>query len=719
MEPKKVTYIRTLEEYDDGFQVNQYSTLYGCGYNLPSIENVEYLVSGIMKDDEDFGEILNITYYEEIIPTSMEGIMTYMETLDGLPALKKSLCKKYKKKALEILKTPKDIKNGFEEDHIYRLAGSFASRSYAKDVFKVLAVSGVPLQNQMRVYLSSENILDTLQENPYSIIGYGMFSFENADRLAKFYNLPKDSTDRMRAAVETVLKSMESGSGVFQDAEYPDEVLDANILKGYKYKVAKNGWYTTYAGGTCLPVDICYITVMKLLGEPIPKKTFLRGIAENKNVFSQDGFVYGHSLAKAEYNSAKKLAKMSKQNFAVSNIYEVVYDAEAEKEIKLSLEQGEAVRTALTSPVSIITGGPGTGKTSVQKVLIEAFTKISDKPVVLLSPTGKAAKRMTESTGYPASTIHKAIGLGYYGEVRKDVELKAGLIIVDEASMIDARLLDILVSKIPDRCRVVFVGDIDQLPSVGAGTVLHSLIESGLPVSRLTITFRQSGDSNIADDAARVRLGDPNITYANDVQFIEGDKDISKLVAKAYIEAVKRDGIENVCCLTAFKRSTKTGSNKLNALLREALYGDTLTKKTYVDGNPIYVGDRVMFTSNQLGLVNGDIGVVKDIYKGSIVCDFDGNVVTISDEHRKSLEPAYALTVHKSQGSEYKTVILVMDNKHKRMLKRNLVYTGITRAKKNLVFVGEKSAFKTAVLTKDNQKRTSRLASLIKSYAAE
>ena len=190
-------------------------------------------------------------------------------------------------------------------------------------------------------------------------------------------------------------------------------------------------------------------------------------------------------------------------------------------------------------------------------------------------------------------------------------------------------------------------------------------------------------------------------------------------MVEEYINAVKKDGIENVCCLTAFKQTTDTGSNKLNESLRSGVYGDALKKKTFVDGLAIYEGDRVMFTQNALGLVNGDIGVVKKISRGDITCDFDGQVVTITGEHRKALELAYALTVHKSQGSEYKTVILVMDKKHKRMLKRNLVYTGVTRAKENLVFIGEKEAFETAVLTKDSGNRVTNLSPLIKRYCEE
>lgn len=716
MEPRKVSFIRTIEEYDDGFMLNEYSGLYAVGYNLPSLENVEYLVNGIMKDDDDYGEILNITYYEEVIPTTLDGVERYMETLDGLPALKKALLRKYGKMSLDYLKKPKEIDLHFEDDFIYGLAGSFAGRTYMRDMFNILRIGKVDTPNMMRVAIAST--LEELKDNPYSQIGYGKLSFIEADKIAKHLNLPKTSKERMSAAVETVLKSMEMGGGVFQDAAFPENVLESNILRGHWYKVAKNGWYMSYAGGTCLPIDILHIAVLKLTGEPLNLKDVLKGIAGNENVFSADGYVYAKKMAVAEYNAAKDIVRLSRKKIAVDNIYEIVYNAEAKMGIKLSLEQGEAVRTALTSSVSVITGGPGTGKTSVQKVLIESYKQTSNLPVILLSPTGKAAKRMTESTNYPASTIHKALGLGYSGEVQREVKLYAGLIIVDEASMIDAKLLEALVAKIPDGCRVVFVGDIDQLPSVGAGTVLHSLIDSGIPVSRLTITFRQSGDSNIADDAARVRLGDPNILLADDVQFIE-DEDIADAVARVYKELVDERGIENVCCLTAFKRSTETGSNRLNARLRETLYGGSDKKRTFVDGTPIYVGDRVMFTENQLGLVNGDIGVVKDIDRGDIICDFDGNQVTISGEHRKNLEPAYALTVHKSQGSEYENVILVMDNKHKRMLKRNLVYTGITRAKKKLILIGEKSAFETAVLTKDSQRRTSRLSSLIKSYAAE
>ena len=704
-----VKFLRNIEEYSDGYTLNEYSCdqgrLYGSGYDLPETPNVSYEVLGVTRDDAEFGEILNITWHEEIVPRF--DIKKYLFTLDGMT---EHLAKKIED--IDDLRKPDALikKTRMQEEDVYRPCADFARRTYAKDFFSLLGADKV---TALRVYLKGS--LESLKENPYQFIGYNLLSFHEADKVAQKLDLPGDSVDRMRAAVKTVLKDMEMGGGVFKDPFFPEDILPQDSKL---YNIAKKGKLQLYAGSTCLPMDIAYLAVMRLLEEPISKKLFLKGVVKNTEVFTQDGYIFPYSLASAEHNAAKKIARLITQDFSIDkNIYGLVYYAEASKGIKLSLEQGEAVRTALTHPVSIITGGPGTGKTSVQKVLIEAYQNISTKPVKLLAPTGKAAKRMTESTGFPASTIHKAIGLGYFGEVRAKRDLEAGLIIVDESSMLDARLLDKLIEKVPMGTRLVFVGDVDQLPSVGAGDTLNALIESGeIPVSRLTITFRQGAGSNIADDAARIKRGNPNILLSKDVQFIETEE-IAKTVASEYEKAVKRDGIENVCCLTAFKQTTDTGSNKLNNLLRETLYGKSDKKRTFIDGTPVYEGDRVMFTQNALGLVNGDIGVVKEIKHGTLICEFDGNEVTIEGEYRKALEPAYALTVHKSQGSEYKTVILVMDLKHKRMLKRNLVYTGVTRAKENLVFVGEKEAFNTAVLTKDSGNRSTLLSRLICQYA--
>ena len=711
-----VRFLRNIEEDSDGFTLNEYSSdmghVFGSGYNLPDTPNVTYSVLGVKKDDAELGEILNITWYEEVVPEV--DIKEYLLTLKGMT---ESLAKKIKE--IDDLKDPKRLskKTKFQEDEVFIPCADFARRTYGKDFFNILSLAGVKPVNGLHVFLEAS--IEDLKENPWRFIGYNKLSFTEADKVAKQFNLPKDSAERLTAAVNTVLKDMESGSGPFKSPFFPSNILESLSLESNLYNIAKKGQIQLYSGSTCLPIDIAWIAVMRLIEEPIPKKTFLKGVVGNGNVFTQDGHLYPLPLANAEYSAAKKIAELLNQDFSLKeNIYEIVYNAEAIKGIKLSLEQSEAVRTALQNPVSIITGGPGTGKTSVQKVLIEAFQNISLDPILLLSPTGKASKRMTESTGLPASTIHKAIGLGYSGEARVERDLNAGLIIVDESSMIDAKLLNRLVEKIPNNVRLVFVGDIDQLPSVGAGDCLNSLIKSGkIPVSRLTITFRQGDGSNIADDAARIKRGNPNILYANDVQFVETEE-IAKTVASEYDKAVKRDGIENVCCLTAFRQTTDTGSNKLNALLRDTLYGESQKKRTFIDGIAVYEGDRIMFTQNALGLVNGDIGIVKEIKRGALICEFDDQKVTIQGEYRKALEPAYALTVHKSQGSEYKTVILVMDMKHKRMLKRNLVYTGVTRAKENLVFVGQKEAFETAVLTKDSGTRKTLLPNLIHQYVS-
>lgn len=711
-----VRFLRNIEEDSDGFTLNEYSSdtghLFGSGYNLPDTPNVTYSVLGVKKDDAEFGEILNITWYEEVVPE--DDIKEYLLTLKGMT---ESLAKKIKE--IDDLKDPQGLskKTKFQEDEVFIPCADFARRTYGKDFFNILAPAGVKPVNGLHVFL--ETSIEDLKENPYRSIGYNKLSFAEADKIAKQFNLPKDSAERLMAAVNTVLKDMESGSGPFKSPFFPSYILESLTLESNLYNIAKKGQIQLYSGSTCLPIDIAWIAVMRLIEEPIPRKVFLKGVVGNSNVYTQSGHIYPLPLANAEYSAAKKIAALLNQDFGIKdNIYEIVYNAEAIKGIKLSLEQSDAVRTALKSPVSIITGGPGTGKTSVQKVLIEAFRNISLEPILLLSPTGKASKRMTESTGFPASTIHKAIGLGYSGESRVERDLNAGLIIVDESSMIDAKLLDRLVEKIPTNTRLVFVGDIDQLPSVGAGDCLNSLIRSGkVPVSRLTITFRQGAGSNIADNAARIKRGDPNILYANDVKFVETEE-IAKTVASEYDKAVKRDGIENVCCLTAFRQATDTGSNKLNSLLRETLYGESQKRRTFIDGIAVYEGDRVMFTQNALGLVNGDIGIVKEIKRGALICEFDDQKVTIQGEYRKALEPAFALTVHKAQGSEYKTVILVMDKKHNRMLKRNLVYTGVTRAKENLVFVGQKEAFKTAVLTKDSGTRKTLLPELIQQYAS-
>jgi exodeoxyribonuclease V alpha subunit len=333
---------------------------------------------------------------------------------------------------------------------------------------------------------------------------------------------------------------------------------------------------------------------------------------------------------------------------------------------------------------------------------------------------------MEQCTGYPASTIHKALGLvaGDDGEYGVPEELDADLVLVDEVSMLDIYLARHLLTSIPRGCRVVFIGDADQLPSVGPGAVLSELIACSLiPVVKLDRVFRQDSGSRIAANAKRIRHDDTDFDYGEDFTFLESANCSASadIIERIYLREVAKYGIDNVALLTPFRKKTETGVNALNERLRAKINPYSPGKPEIASGKRLFrQSDRVMQIKNKGDINNGDIGKIVSITKqdgeSSLLVDFgDGREAEYDSSELDLLELAYASTIHKSQGSEYQSVIINLQHEHYIMLKRPLVYTAITRAKQNVAIVGEKKSLHMAVHRTDAERRGTMLAARIRS----
>ncbi|MEE1503862.1 MAG: AAA family ATPase, partial [Acutalibacteraceae bacterium] len=368
----------------------------------------------------------------------------------------------------------------------------------------------------------------------------------------------------------------------------------------------------------------------------------------------------------------------------------------------------------------VITGGPGVGKTLIQKAILEIFTKQHPSaPILCCSPTGKAARRMTESTGYPAQTVHSALGLmaNEMGDFNDPIPLEAELIVVDECSMLDTFIAASLFDAINNGCRVIFVGDQDQLPSVGAGCVLADLLSSGhIPFVKLNAVFRQAKGSPIAVNAAAMNKGSTELVFDDDFKFIPSsdiDKSVEILVHQ-YLTVAKELGPDSVALLSPFRRSTETGVNALNKRLQQEINPPDDSKNEVAYNGMIFrEGDRVMQIKNFKNVANGDIGRIQRIFEREdegvkeliVSVEFSDTSIEYSREDLKMLDLAFCTTVHKSQGSEYHTIILTLQRMHSIMLNRPLIYTAITRGKKRVIIVGEREAVNQSILTNDTQKR--------------
>ena len=506
--------------------------------------------------------------------------------------------------------------------------------------------------------------------------------------MAFAFGYPKDGSERVIAGIEHILERM----------------------------AAVNGH-------TCLPIDELTDAASRLLGiERDALLDMISHLVEREELceYRTAGTVYimTPETAEAEQTVAKRLCAMTREivRLGGGDIAELVRKAEAEMRVTYAERQREAIYRSLSDGAAIITGGPGTGKTTIVKAMISVFRGLGMK-TVLAAPTGRAAKRMSEATGREAKTIHRLLEMErtendrvrFNRNARSPIE--EDVVIIDEASMVDLPLMAALVRALKRGARLILIGDFDQLPSVGAGNVLSDLIASEvIPTVRLTEVFRQSEESLIITNAHKINNGEMPILGATDRDFFfvrrEDERSIADAVAtliterlpRAYGSSIKAD----IQVITPSRRGWG-GVEVLNRELQERINPPAPMKKQHTAHSTAFrVGDRVMQTVNDyeiewekngiegLGIFNGDIGVINNIYPSEkyIEISFDDRVVKYPYDKLEELELAYAITVHKSQGSEYPVVIIPMYSCPPMLMTRNLLYTAVTRARRMVILVG-------------------------------
>ena len=671
------------------------------GFYLPMTGGLQFEMSGHWAKSK-YGTQFEMEGFREIVQPGRAGIVAYLSSglIKGIG--KKTAEKIYDafgEETLEMLdgRSEELLKiSGISKNKLERIRDSYLASRGARDIVAILAPHGVSPNRAVKIYKEfGQNALSTIREHPYRLCEMHGTGFLTADNIARSMGLDPLSQERIAAGILHTLKEAETHGHL---------CLENHSL-----------------------ISEC-VTLLNTDGltEPIVADQAFRLLKTGELVIYHD-HTYRSITARAEQSVADRIRSLI--SFAGTRTgmnLDAAIDAEQKKlGIVLAPEQRHAVKTGLTSGLCIVSGGPGTGKTLIQSVLLQIYAKANpDAKIVCCAPTGRAARRMEQCTGYPASTIHKALGLlaGDDGEYGEPEELDADLVLVDEVSMLDIYLARHLLSALPHGCRLILVGDADQLPSVGPGAVLSEFIACGrIPVVKLDQVFRQDGGSLIAGNAKRIRHNETDLDYGDDFLLYEsaGFEQSADLIETLYLDEVSRIGLDNVALLTPYRKKTETGVNALNERLRERLNPAGPSKPQIAFGRRVFrLGDKVMQIKNKGDISNGDIGYITGIVSQDdetiVQVDFgDGRSAEYEPQELELLELAYACTVHKSQGSEYQSVIVNVQTGHYIMLKRPLIYTAITRAKQRVAIVGDKKALRIAINKTDAEKRGTMLADRI------
>lgn len=562
-----------------------------------------------------------------------------------------------------------------------------------------------------KVAVSAETLY-ALQRDPFSLVLDSALPFKHGIAIADTFHISRQSKSAVKAAVLDAIKQFEGSS--------------------------QNADATSVTGNTCCLIEDLLSKAGSLCGYPADAPELVVAVQELLEegycVCAENKYIYRKVMADAEYTIAREVFRLLTNSKPVQREYKWdIYSLENERRMRLAPEQRRSVKKALANTITLLIGGPGTGKTTIEQFIIEVFKKYNDSNVVLLAPTGKAACRMSESCGYPASTVHKALNIiPDSGSFHSDVKFDAGLILVDECSMLDTEICAALLKAVQDGTQIVFVGDTNQLPSVGPGNVLYELIHSEVvPIAELNVVYRQAAGSLIAQNCARIKIGETDLSFGDPCQFIEVPSpplsnmtlkekmEVQHEAQKIIMDLYKKEiaagrSSEDICILSPFRRSTPCGVNALNELIQKT-YIPVGTPKVSNSRKTFFLGDKVMYMRNSGEVFNGDTGYVTEVLGNKFVVDFkDGRVITFTRADIKDFELAYAITTHKSQGAEFPVCIIPVLPGHDSMLKRNLLYTAVSRAKSVVYFVGTPDAIKLSILTEEVTRRTSRLKTILR-----
>ena len=686
------------------------------GYNLPRDDTVKMDLEGTWANDSKYGLRFEVEQWKEILPSTIQGIRAYLAS-GALKCIGEktadAIVERFGVHALEVLEhEPERLLEirGITEERLEEIKRGYMESRVMRELLLLLAPLKVTPNTALKVldHFGMKGV-ELLRESLFRLCEVPGFGFRRVDEIVR--NSGGNLHDPMRiqgALFYTVEESRGKNGHLYIEIE--------RLLRD-AFKL--------------LNEDLC---------EPLTQEQVEQQLAAMINlnvVVSSNGNVYLPHVYKQECETALKVAQMALHVPEPVNLAPVMEQVRNRLGITLSQRQAEGVEMVFRHNLSIITGGPGTGKSTILRAVVEAYRMLyPEDKIALAAPTGKASRRMAETTGVEdAQTLHSLLKLfGDDSGPQKKQPLEAGLLIVDETSMVDMWLAHQLFTRLTPKTKVLLVGDADQLESVGAGNVFQELIESGIvQVTVLDQIFRQAQDSRIAYNAKFINEGECELYYGPDFTFIPAidQEEAAETVCRLYKEEAARVGIQQLQILSPYREKGEASSQNLNKAIREEVNPEMEGKPEMAYGSRVFrLRDRVIQLKNNSkmilynrqgdiigkGVFNGDVGFVREIRPDTVIINFDGRYAKYPLDSLEELELSYAMTIHRAQGSEYDTVIIPLLMAHWNLLTRNLLYTAVTRAKGRVLLVGQKKALFTAISKTRKGKRNTLLAERMRLY---
>lgn len=677
------------------------------GYDLPLTDEIEIEMEGEWETNSH-GTQYKVETFLEVVPRTREGILGYLScgSLKGIgPKTAERIVNRFGLDTLEVMeKYPQELLKiqGISQKKLDRIVNSFGKNKVFRELMTFLSPFHVtPKKANMILQKFRDQSVEIIRKQPYILCSVKGFGFLTVDAIARQCCAATNDPMRISGCVSYVLREAMKQNGHLY--------LEQEILVKDALKVLNK------------EPDLQPVTETEIL------KVLYRLVMQD-SIVVEENRVYITKQHQEEEDTASMIARKLHEQIPALTIEKELEEAQEDLNITLSEQQKEAVRMVFANPICIITGGPGTGKTTVLKVILYIYQKKCGNEVKLMAPTGRAARRMAESTGNgDATTMHMALGLFGDGDYEALTDkLSADFINADEVSMVDMHLAYEFFYKIKAGARVLLVGDVHQLPSVGAGDVFRQLILCGkIPVTVLNLVYRQGKDSNIPINAQLINEGKTNLQWGDDFQMVEcsGADAAAQIVKNIYLKEIQMYGMEQVQILSPYKVRSAAGVLELNRSLQDEVNPPVSGKRElHLGGEMFREGDRILQNKNTEFASNGDLGTLVQIAEDEDnnplvqIVFTDGRRVKYEAEQVEMIEHANAITIHKSQGSECQVVIIPWLKAFYPMLKRNIFYTGITRAKQRVYIVGEWKAVCQAIHTDDTGTRKTMLAVKIQQY---